>query len=720
MSKNSDNIEERLVPYLEDVLNPAEKQEVAQAIKADPELARELEELKETITDLREAFASGVTPPQESLSPAEVVELASHDGGLDSMPGTSQQKTKLFMSDQALDEYHMLRALSEEMRRTTLPYEEVPTIPPALMSEFQALGQPTDTKVVELTSKISFWKRTTAWIERIDPKPLMATAAAFAMLSLGVHFYTQPADTANPRVAVTGDAEVAFGHTDQKSPAETAPGSGEAGERAAAEEKTAPTQPGPSGVAVFTSGDKELLNEQAEKLLAKKVRYTVTEDRILVAEKEVAQAREVLWGEEAAGAVAMAEKQEETLRPKQAPAESAPESLEEEPEEVNSRPAPVDKVAKAPAPPPPPRASVEEDEAEVARPAPVQNYNFRTSAKRENEKKDVPQARRSKRRAVVGKAANSKKGGRVALESTSGGADDKPLATGQSRSALKRKSGLDKDRSELARPGGMKEPEGESSDGLVVAQKQQEPSLKEIPSYSNESRQQRLRELALGDEEDSDIEEEEERSDKSPDTTAEQESPPARPVRTEITRARVAPTAQAPVRQAPVANVITSDAALRQVKVDGPAEDSAGSVARAQTKGGLAADQDAFRDENGPVSNIQLSTPGRANRSKGAPKPTSVGTTRSQPNAGAAAYSVQSKEPAKASGDSDFRAVAIRRQQTTVARRYNVILSIESKGDIVKVYVRPKSDLSKSELDQLRRDIRRDLGLSPEDSIIFR
>ena len=66
------------------------------------------------------------------------------------------------------------------------------------------------------------------------------------------------------------------------------------------------------------------------------------------------------------------------------------------------------------------------------------------------------------------------------------------------------------------------------------------------------------------------------------------------------------------------------------------------------------------------------------------------------------------------------RLAAVRSTQATVARRYDVVLSVESVGDAINVYVRPKKELSKSELDELRRAIRADLGLSAADAIVFR
>ena len=65
------------------------------------------------------------------------------------------------------------------------------------------------------------------------------------------------------------------------------------------------------------------------------------------------------------------------------------------------------------------------------------------------------------------------------------------------------------------------------------------------------------------------------------------------------------------------------------------------------------------------------------------------------------------------------RLAAIREAQPAVARKYNVVLSIEQRGSQINVYVRPKGELSKDQIDELRRAIRSELGLAAADSIIF-
>ncbi len=304
MKKDHENIEEKLVPYLEGVLNPKERREVDEAINSDGELAREMSELRDVILQLRQGFASGLRPPQEEVTVDEVVELGSTTGSVDKLPGTSQQKARLFCSDQALEEYSMLRALSEEMGRTTLDRENVPAMPEALLKEFKTLkgSAPSAGKVLAFDKKklspVPLWKRASGMLDRIDPKPLMASAAALVMLSLGVHMYNR---TPAP-MAASENKEIGYSFSDQPTaaPSATASSTPVGVPRLAGQE---------SGVAVFTSDDRGLLKQQAEKLMSGKVRYTVTKDRILVAEKDVKIARDILWADEDGKAVAMAKKE---------------------------------------------------------------------------------------------------------------------------------------------------------------------------------------------------------------------------------------------------------------------------------------------------------------------------------------------------------------------------------------------------------------------------
>ena len=90
---NSDNIEERLIPYIEGVLNEREQDEVDEAIQADAALAREVEELKGVIGELRKGFASGMQSDFPELTVEEIVAMAAHDGNLETMTGSAEQKS---------------------------------------------------------------------------------------------------------------------------------------------------------------------------------------------------------------------------------------------------------------------------------------------------------------------------------------------------------------------------------------------------------------------------------------------------------------------------------------------------------------------------------------------------------------------------------------------------------------------------------------------------
>ena len=312
MSKENEHIEEKLIPYLEGVLAPKERQEIDTAIHSDGALAREMSELRELIVCLRQGFASGLRPPQEEVSVDEVVELGANTGNVETLPGSSQQKARLFCSDQALEEYSLLRALGEEMSRTTLDRDNIPEMPESLLKEFRALRPASNTKgniIAFDRKKLSpapLWRRASGMLDRIDPKPLMASAAALVMLSLGVHFYRTPADSAAPKSG--NAAEIGYNFSGESPSADT--------QQAASSPpaSSTPAVAGPAkdaGIAVFTSDDRGLLKEQAEKLMAGKVRYTVTKDRILVAERDVEEARNILWADAEGKGVAMAAKEKQ-------------------------------------------------------------------------------------------------------------------------------------------------------------------------------------------------------------------------------------------------------------------------------------------------------------------------------------------------------------------------------------------------------------------------
>ena len=142
MQQSSDKYEDRIIPYIEGILNSDERNEMVLAIETDADLAREVSELEEMISDLREAFASGMRPSFSDLSVEDIVRLAAHEGGVESLQGSVFEKSRLFSSDQLLNEYHMLRALKEESRGQLLNQENIPPMPGALLQEFRSLEKP--------------------------------------------------------------------------------------------------------------------------------------------------------------------------------------------------------------------------------------------------------------------------------------------------------------------------------------------------------------------------------------------------------------------------------------------------------------------------------------------------------------------------------------------------------------------------------------------------
>ena len=595
MSSHSDNIEERLIPYIEGVLNEHEQQEVEAAIQADPELAREVEELREVIDGVRKTFASGVVPASPELSVEEVVALAFHDGKLETIPGTAEQKRKLFCHDQSLDEYRLLRSLSQDMQQTTLPITEIPPMPPSMLAEIARYktSQPA-AKVLEFAPQLGRPSRAgwLGFLDRIDPKPLMATAAALVLFSFGFHAYRGQETAADPQVAY-GYQDSSASPTLDSSISEVATRNGK-------------SVVSPTGVTVFTSGDRDLLKEQAEKLLEKKVRYTVTEDRILVAENEVARARAVLWGEEEAETVAMAEKStENTLRSKTLSPGS---------------PATSSEGGAAESAPP---ASA----AYQAPPLIIQDHRSGRSEAQQTELMDE-NAPSSIDKAVTKEEPADPRWARPSSDSVA------------------------------------KETPGALETGSTTASA--EPSsASALKGASKEERERILRSMALGQ--------------------AKEEADQARqgPVPQTITRSsRI----QTPVeaRQAPLPNAVTSGQFSTQGE-EGPVEDAAGAVA---SRVGEREDKPAPTATSAPIPQQEYLPGGEVEVAPG--------------------------------GDVDLRLVAVRSVQAEVARRYNVVLSVENAGDVLNVYVRPNKEMSKAELDDLRSAIRAELGLSPHDSIIIR
>lgn len=597
MKPESENIEEKLIPYLEGVLNAKERREVEEAINTDSELAREMSELRELILELRQGFATGLKPPQEELSIDEVVELSAHTGSHDKLPGSSAQKARLFCSDGALEEYSLLRALSEEMAKTTLDRENIPEMPNSLRQEFAALkGDGQGKKVLPFlkpsfassTPTVPLWRRASSWLDRIDPKPLMASAAALVMLSLGVHLYNRPATA--PADSSRQVASAVVSSTLQPSTLE------------AGMEGAAAPSPGIEGVAVFTSDDTGLLKEQAEKLLAKKVRYTVTKDRILVSEKDVAVAREILWEDAEGKAVAMAKVEGEPAARKSARTVSSDEGSASERFDVS------------------PFQDSERSEGDYLAPESVENVTVYSSARRSDAPPPVP---RGSGQRVGSKAASS--------SYSSGGSAQAEL-----------EQGLGKARGESVQaPSSAAAPEPPPAPSRVVLPAT--PSEVVLPTQTDrsgtpgsvappisEARRQKLRDLALG--EDS----------------------------TEVTPQRPSAGASLP-----------SGAPLAEEATGVQLEQGTAMETRARVGAPVA-----------PVA---------------APAPTITKMDE-----------VQTR----------LERMQALRQKT--AQKNGVELSFERQDDKIVVYVRPDRLLDKAQLDELRKLLRKELGLVESDTLIFR
>lgn len=613
MRYDPENIESKLIPYLEGVLNAKERREVDEAIGQDGELAREMSELREVILELRQGFASGLKPPQEELSVEEVVELGFNTGTIDGLPGTSEQKARLFCSDNALEEYALLRALAEELQKTSIDRENVPEMPADLRNEFLRLkSAPRAPKLLPFVRRLSpvpAWRSASGVLDRINPRPLMASAAALVLLSFGVHLYNQPTMSTSGESPTLASAANNFDEN----------GDASAGMGGTAPPGTTTAGPPPveaSGVAVFTSDDRSLLKEQAEKLLAKKLRYTVTQDRILVADKDVDEARGILWDDAEGKAVAVATESSEQKQIKRGTAsnedsDSTADTVSEEAATVNVDQA-LDEAAgyarsgredvtfypsrsAAPAKPTVPEPPV----ASSARPAPRPAV------------KEIPTYR------STSSSSNS-----------SGRKGSTGILTGYASSGA----------SSVRKPAAA----GEVIEG-APAPTRVEPTEDEAPM--TEERRQKLKDMALGADRSSS---ESGRGSSSDDGIAREERAPT-PSTVVLSRARVAATAPAPqAASAPVANVVTRSSSSSDASKKAEAE-------------------------------------------------------------------VSSSIPAASS-----RVASIEQSRSGAARRLGVDLSIESQGDRVTVYVRSKKSRSKAELDELRRAVRQELGLSESDTIILR
>jgi hypothetical protein len=661
MRKDNENIEEKLIPYLEGVLNPKERREVDEAINSDGDLAREMSELREVILELRQGFANGMKPPQEELSVDEVVELGANTGSVDSMPGTSQQKARLFCSDDALEEYSLLRALQEEMARTTLDRENVPEMPEFLLKEFRGLkATPHSRKVLAFDknrlSPIPLWRRASSLLDRIDPKPLMASAAALMMLSLGVHLYNRPGGSAAP----TGDAaEIGYNFASEKKAPVSATPSASSTPRVVAGRD--------NGVAVFTSDDRGLLKEQAEKLLSKKLNYTVTKDRILVAAKDVKQARDILWADSDGKVVAMGKEdaaEKRIARPGAAAGGASPAPAAEEAYYVGSsgRRSPAD----APV--------VDVDDALAAASSGAGDVKVYSPPSRQDAPPKPSPPRHRETASYQDSAPRSSAAGQTYRPSTKASRDPgAELEQGiGSNSALKVKGQVptgygDDGASPPPRPSAVditptnetKVPGNAGPSGGVP-----EPTVVETRSKANETpppmsaeRRQKLRELALRGESEGAVAD---KADKNTKQERDEES--------------VAPVAAA--APPPLPRPVT------------PAQQTQTTVT--MDRGRVAA-APPLVPASAPVANVITA---------------------------GAASSADAEEAKEAKADGRLARMETARQ--AVAQRNGVELSFESKNGKVSVYVRPKKTLTKAEQDALRKTLRKELGLADSDTIILR
>lgn len=608
MKPESENIEEKLIPYLEGVLNPKERREVEEAINTNPELAREMSELRQLILELREGFATGLKPPQEELSIEEVVELSYHTGSTDKLPGTSAQKARLFCSDAGLEEYSLLRALSEEMARTTLDRDNIPELPAYLRKEFSGLQGEINGKGKVLpflkpsfaskTPSAPLWRRASGWLDRIDPKPLMASAAALVMLSLGVHLYNRPAGTPASSSANREVASAAAQPTIE-------PGTIAQGMGAAAPSSSSP---GIEGVAVFTSDDTGLLKEQAEKLLAKKVRYTVTKDRILVAEKDVAVARDILWEDAEGKAVAMAK--EEPAPRRMARTVSSAQSAPAEPADSGS----FQEQALSAGAHGDYASSAEEGGVTVYRPA---------------RRSDAPAPVRPKRSSGAGE----RRGDRDVLPGYASSSSRNP--GDELREGLGKGRAEERPAPESAPPPSEVVLPATPSEVALPTQLERPVKPSEPRPPISEARRQKLKDLAVGD-----------------------AAPEGDEYQYQSTRNEVSAGASAQEEPAPAAAMT-----MQQQKTT-------------------------------------VETRARV----------------SQPNPPIAASA-----PAVTKVDEvDSRLARVQASRQKVAEKNGVELSFERQDEKIVVYVRPNRTLDKAQLDELRKTLRKELGLAEPDTLIFR
>ena len=719
MLDDAKNIEEKVVPYIEDVLNDAERRQVDQVLSRDSDLSRDVAEIKQIVEELKAGFASGVKPPQERLSVEEVLKLSEFQGKLDSMPGTSEQKARLFCSDEAFTEFQLLRALDEEAKTETSA-GEAPPIPEALLDEFRALQGADKAKVLPFVAKpakLSLWKRAGNFLDRLDPKPLMASAAALVMLSVGVHVYSQP-NSSSPSSAAP--AELAIAEDDRVAPSPLAVNETPTGKAGSSASKS---PRGPSGVTVFTSDDSSLLKEQTRKLLDGKVRYSVSGDRILVAENDVDQARDLLWsdGEGSDTRVAMGGEESETERSKSAGSARRAGRLKAEPVRKKDYSSPdfvgeVEQDSKI-------RKELEDsDTSEVV----LHSTRAKAPSKRASRpSRPRPPARLKSMKEVPSyRPASGKRKTRAAAKGTL--RDYKPDSD-HNVGAAKNSSDYENEKSpvnqSVRREGLNQEPRSNVDE--VGNKKAQEPTvtggLTDRPGRASEARKQKLRDLALGRSKDSGSS-----APPSSSKMAANRTYKKAPAKTSISRSSVRAPMPAEDKTAPVAQAVTregyyGDAVANTVtreRVDGP-----------QAK----RSDDLSGDENGPVARQRVPS-----------RPSAVRPSASQSGSGTQAaeetqiftQQVQTQAPSAApapppldvsatgvrseASSSSARVNEVRERQSKVAKSHNVKLTVTPRGTSITVFVVAKTDLSKTEKALLEKKIRKELGLLTSDTLVFR
>ncbi len=283
----SDNIDEKIVPYVEGVLNEKEERSVSHALSADPEMARDAQEVKEAIRSLRGAFEAGVRPSFEaSMTESEVVKFAC--GTEDLEPAERRRLGLLFAESKAAQaEFDLLRELDDELENKVEAPGEIPAMPKSLKAEFRSLyGSDGPAE-----QGAGFLARLTVFLGALNPKPFVAVATCLVAVTVGIHFYS-PTYTSAPTSEVAlreGEATPGFG-------ADTGTVVQDEAAELAGEGAEAPAAAGDldSSILVTDTRDAAELREKARQLLDNEVRYTVRGQSIYVEKDQLEKANEVL------------------------------------------------------------------------------------------------------------------------------------------------------------------------------------------------------------------------------------------------------------------------------------------------------------------------------------------------------------------------------------------------------------------------------------------